>query len=59
MWTRSQPRHLRHLQGKQHRADPAAVVCEVKHDGFPLFSDAIRPDLMEAELREAAGYDGR
>jgi hypothetical protein len=28
---------------------------EIKHDGIHLFSGAIRPDLMEAELRKAAG----
>ena len=31
-------------------------VPTVLVDGVPLFSGAIRPDLMEAELRKAAGH---
>jgi predicted DsbA family dithiol-disulfide isomerase len=33
-------------------------VPTVLVDGVPLFSGAIRPDLMEAELRKAAGHVG-
>jgi hypothetical protein len=31
-------------------------VPTVLVDGLPLFGGAIRPDLMEAELRKAAGH---
>ena len=31
-------------------------VPTVLVDGVPLFSGAIRPDLMETELRNAAGH---
>jgi predicted DsbA family dithiol-disulfide isomerase len=31
-------------------------VPTVLVDGFPLFSGVIRADLMEAELRKAAGH---
>ena len=33
-------------------------VPTVLVDGIPLFSGAIRADLMEAELRKAAGMSG-
>jgi hypothetical protein len=32
-------------------------VLSVLGGGIPLFSGAIRLDLMEAELRKAAGHD--
>jgi predicted DsbA family dithiol-disulfide isomerase len=34
-------------------------VPTVLVDGIPVFSGAIRPELMEAELRKAAGHVGR